>query len=219
MEPIAETSLSDAFGYPIYCVVVADKVVAHVGHLYKPRFARVVDKRSIAAPAERIIVFKLRRVKQKSLFFKVFKHHRVGFFDENSRIGGLLGHISLAVNKLNKGEVVTPADARVVLTERRRAVNDTRTVGHCYIAVAHNEVSLFVLLFADGLYKVKQRLVFFIFKLAALKFAYYLISLFAFFGKSAENLIKQSLCYIIGVSVRRLYLAVGFVGVYAKRNV
>ena len=65
-KPIAETALAYAFGYPVNSVVIADKVVAHVGHFYKPRFARIVDKRGIAAPAIGVIVLKLRRVEKQA---------------------------------------------------------------------------------------------------------------------------------------------------------
>ena len=65
-KPIAETPLAYTFGYPVNGIVIADKVVAHVGHFYKPRFARIVDKRGIAAPAIGVIVLKLRRVEKQS---------------------------------------------------------------------------------------------------------------------------------------------------------
>ena len=98
-------------------------------------------------------------------------------------------------------------------------MNDACTVCHGNIGVAGDIMTLFVLLFANRLYTIEKRLIFFIFKLAALIFFYYFISRSIFRRKLAQNLIKQSLCYIVGIAVCRLYLAVGFVGVYAERNV
>ena len=47
-------------------------------------------------------------------------------------------------------------------------MNYAGTVGHCNIGVAGNIMTLFILLFANGLYAIEKRLIFFIFKLAAL---------------------------------------------------
>ena len=70
-KPIAETPFAYAFGYPVDGIVIADKIIAHIGHFYKPRFARIVDKRGIAAPAIGIIVLKSRCVEKESLFVQI----------------------------------------------------------------------------------------------------------------------------------------------------
>ena len=80
-------------------------------------------------------------------------------------------------------------------------------------------MTLFILLFANGLYAIEKRLIFFIFKLAALVFLNNFISGLFFCCKLAQHLIKQRLCHIVGVAIRRLYLAIAFFGVYAKRHV
>ena len=80
-------------------------------------------------------------------------------------------------------------------------------------------MTLFILLFTNRLYKIEKRLIFFIFKLAALVFFNNLISGLIFGRKLAQHLIKQRLCHIVGIAVCRFYLAVGFFGVYAKRHV
>ena len=46
-------------------------------------------------------------------------------------------------------------------------MNYARTVG-----IANNVMTLFILFFANGLYAIEKRLIFFIFKLAALVFLY-----------------------------------------------
>ena len=57
-KPVTKSSLTDGFGYPVYCVVVPYKILTHVRHLDEPGIARVVDKRCTASPAMRIAVFK-----------------------------------------------------------------------------------------------------------------------------------------------------------------
>ena len=98
-------------------------------------------------------------------------------------------------------------------------MNYACTVGHCNIGVAGNIMTLFILLFANGLYAIEKRLIFFIFKLAALVFLNNFISGLIFGRKLAQHLIKQCLCHIVGIAVCRFYLAVGFFGVYAKRHI
>ena len=53
-KPVSEASLTDAFGDPVYCVIISDKVVSYGGHLDEPGIARIVDKRSVTTPAVRI---------------------------------------------------------------------------------------------------------------------------------------------------------------------
>ena len=70
-KPVAEAALADAFGNPVYGIVVADKVILNIGHFYKPGLTGVVDKGSVTAPAVGIIVLKFRRVKQKPLSVQI----------------------------------------------------------------------------------------------------------------------------------------------------
>ena len=55
-------------------------------------------------------------------------------------------------------------------------MNYTCTVGHGNVAVTGNKVTLFILLFANRLYKVEQRLIFFIFEVCTDIFLYYFVS-------------------------------------------
>ena len=216
LQPVAETALAYAFGNPVNGVVIAYKVFLYIGHLYKPRFARIVNKRRIAAPAEGIFVLEFRRVKEQTLTVKVFKHHRIGILYEYSCIRCFICKVALAVNKLNKGKVILSAYPCVILTESGRGMNDTGTVGHGDIAVTGYIMALFILLFAYRLNTFKQRLIFPVFKLRALKAFKYLVWGRILTAELSENLIKQSLCHIVGITVRRLYLAVYFIGVNAK---
>ena len=218
-EPVAETSLAYAFGYPVYSIVIADKVVLNSRHLNEPGFTRIVDKRSIAAPAMGIFMLKLRSVEQKPLFVKVAQNKRICVLNKFSGIRRFLCHIALAVNQLNKRQVIAASYAGVVLTERRGAVNNTGTVSHSNIAVAHNKECPFILLLANRLCAVEQRLVFLIFKLFSGKSSGYLISGSVIVSKTAENLIEQSLSHIVGITVRSLNAAIDFIRIDAESNV
>ena len=98
-------------------------------------------------------------------------------------------------------------------------MNNTRTVGHCNISVTGDIVTFFVLLFANRLYKIKKRLIFFIFEFFALVFLKNFVSGGVFLCKTSQYLVKQSFRHIIGISVRSFYLAVGFIRIYAERYV
>ena len=93
------------------------------------------------------------------------------------------------------------------------------TVAHCNIAVAGNIVSLLVLLCYILACAFKQRLVFLMLQLASGEGLKDLICRLVVLCKSAQNAVQQSLCKIICVAVRGLYLCIGLVGVHAERHV
>ena len=127
-KPVAETSLTDALGNPIDCIVVSYKIVLNRRHLDKPGLSCIVDERSIAAPAERVVVLELRRTEEESSLLKILKNRNIRILDKETCKRSFLCHITLAVNELNKRKIIVSADSRVVLTECRSNVNDTCTV-------------------------------------------------------------------------------------------
>ena len=71
LQPVAETALADGFRNPVDRLIVAHQIVPHRRHLDKPGLSRIIDQRRITAPAEGIIMLKLRRVEQFSFFIQI----------------------------------------------------------------------------------------------------------------------------------------------------
>ena len=71
-EEVAHSARSYAGRNPVDRRVVAQKVVLYRSHFYKPGGTRVVQKRSIASPAERITVREHHGFEQQSAFFEIF---------------------------------------------------------------------------------------------------------------------------------------------------
>ena len=166
-----------------------------------------------------VIVLKLGSGEKLALLLKVGKDNGVSLLYEYAGIGGLSGKLTLSVNELNEGKRVSSSNARVVLTERGRDMNDTRTVGHGNVVVCGNEVCLLVLLPCSLCGAGPERLVLSALKVDTLHLFEYLVCGRILGLKRAENAVKKLLRHIVGVAVRRLYLAIGIRGVYAKRGV
>ena len=105
-KPVAEASLTDGFGNPVYCIVICDKSVLDLCHLDEPGVTGVVDERCVTSPAMRIIMLKLWRGEELSTLLKVCEDEWVCLLNEDTRVLCLLGHLALAVNELNEGETV-----------------------------------------------------------------------------------------------------------------
>ena len=127
-EPVAETALADAFGNPVNCVIILDKVILDSCHLDEPGFSCVVDEGGVAAPAEGIIVLKLGCREKLAVLVKVNKDSGVCILDESAAVGRVIRHVTFAVDELNEGEVILSADLCVIFTECGCDVNDARTV-------------------------------------------------------------------------------------------
>ena len=166
-------------------------------------------------------MLKFRRGKEFALLVEILKHEGIGVLDEFARIGGLGGHVALAVDELNEGQVVVAAYPCVVLAECGGDMDYSGTVGHGNVIVGGNEVSLFILLCGAFAGAGKERLVFFIFKILALEALKHFIGLDAvlLIAERAEHGIHKSLGYIISIAARRLDLAIGLVGVDAEGDV
>ena len=78
-------------------------------------------------------------------FLKVFEDYGVCLLYENSSIGSVLGELTLAVHELNEGKAVLLTYLGVVLTEGGSNVNYTCTVGHGYVVITDDIVSLSLL--------------------------------------------------------------------------
>ena len=124
--------------------------------------------------------------------------------------------MSLLVRR-NEGKVVLLTNLRVVLTECGSDVYDTGTVGHGYVVVAYDVMSLSLLSFNFLCGEVEEGHVLASFELCTIHLCEDLVSLLAFFlSKGREHLIEECLSHIVGVAVSGSNLAVSVLGVNAK---
>ena len=216
VEPITKSALAYAFGNPVDCVVVADKIIFHRSHLYKPGISCIVYKRSITSPAVWIIMFKLRCIKQQTHLFKVSQHKFVSILNKHTCIWCFFSKLTLAVNELNKWQVIFSAHIGIVFTKCWSNVYYTCTVRHCYIAVAGDVMTFFVLLFTDWLNKVKQRLIFLVFKVNSLVVFDNFICRSILACQLAKHVVEQSICHVIYISVLSFNLAVVVIRIYTQ---
>ena len=72
LDPIAETSFTDALRNPVDRVIIRDQVVPYYCHLDEPGLARIVDQRRVTSPAVRIAVLELRCIKEKASRIQIF---------------------------------------------------------------------------------------------------------------------------------------------------
>ena len=123
---------------PVDGSVVFKKLFAHFCHLYEPARTRVIQKRSVAAPAERIGVLVHHILEQQSFFLQkhhygavaVLAEHAVEFF-----VRALYESAAL-VHHLQERKIVLPAHVRVVLAECGGDMHHARAVGKRHIVVA-----------------------------------------------------------------------------------
>ena len=209
IQEVAHAAFLDVVRHPVDGAVVAHQLVVHGGHLDEPALAGVVDERRIAAPAERIIVLKLRRFNQQAAFLQVGQHELVRILDEHARPLGLVGQAALRIHQLHERQVVFAAHTRVVLAERRGDVNDAGAVAHGDIAVADDVVELCAL----ALHFV-ERLILDVFQCAAL----HRLHDNGLFFLAAEDGLHQRARHIVGVALEG-QLHIVLVRVDAQRDV
>ena len=209
LQPVAEASFSDALRNPVDGVVVADQILFYCSHADEPGLTCVVDQRSIASPAVRVAVLEQRCIKQKILVLECLQNRHICFLAEGARPRSFLGHFTFFVYELYERKIVSVADFGVVLTKCRGDMNNTGTIGQCYVGIADYIVCFFV---SDSLLSVReQRLVLFELEIFALIMLQNL-------GAFSKNGIYQSGCHIIGISFA-CYFYVILIRVDAECNV
>ena len=164
-------------------------------------------------------MLKFRRIKKLALFVQVNKYKGIGFLYKYSCVWSFFCHISLSVYKLYKRKVVIAANTVIILTKCRSDMNDTGTVAHSNIAVTYYKMRFFLLFCSCLFCAFPERFILFIFQIFTLVSFQNLVCFFIIFCQLAENLVHKSLSQIIGITVCCFYLTVGFIRVYAKRQV
>ncbi len=158
-QPVAETAGADRGRNPVDRIVVRDQLVTDLRHLDEPGLTRIVDQRSVAAPAVRIFMLELRSVKQLALMVQVTDDNRICLLDKHSAVGRIRSHVSGSVYELDEGKVIVAADASVILTKRRSDMNDAGTVRHGDIIVAGHKVAGLMLFCRSLSCCLEQRLI------------------------------------------------------------
>ncbi|MOA34319.1 hypothetical protein D3C78_1556860 [compost metagenome] len=115
---------------PVYTVIISNQLILNSSRLNKPAFHRIVDKRRFAAPAEWIaVLITFLRVEESPLA----KHfHNVdiqlSILDEATCEVGHLSRITTGqINNIQHADAIVSCYAIIVLTMRRRDMDDTRT--------------------------------------------------------------------------------------------
>ena len=144
LQPVAETSFSDALRDPVNGIVIPDQIVLYSGHLNKPGLPCIVDKGRITSPAVRIAVFKLRRREKQPSLIQIFEYFRVCLFAERSGPGSFLCHLSFFIYQLEYRKIIFLSYFIIVFTESRSDVYHAGTVCKRYISIADYIISLFI---------------------------------------------------------------------------
>ena len=175
LQPVAEAALANGLRNPVHRIVVAYQILPHCRLLDVPGLSGIVDQRRITAPAMGILVLEPGGVKEKACLLKILKHHGICLLHKYPGIAGLLCHLALAIDKLNKGKVILPSHLGVILTEGRRNVNNTGTICHGDIIGAGYKICPLALFCYRFPGKIKQRHIFLILQIRALKLFHNLV--------------------------------------------
>ena len=153
LQEVAHAAFLDILRHPVDGTVVGDQLIAHGGHLDEPGFARVVQKRRVAAPAEGVIMRELHRLDEVSALLELGEDIRIAILDEAAFPLRALGKAALRVHQLHERQVVGMTHAAVVFAERGRDMDDAHAVGQRDIAVGNDIIRLLIRM------RVPQRLV------------------------------------------------------------
>ena len=174
LEPVAETALADGFRDPVDCLVVGHEFVLDCRHLDEPGRERIIEQRRIAAPAMRIAVREFRCLEELALLLEIVKDHGIGLLDEDTRPSRLCRQLALAVDEIDKGDIIVAADAVIVFTKGRSHVDDARAVFRRDVIITRDDERLlagFCLFCHSCVGKRIKRLVFLVLEILALAFA------------------------------------------------
>ena len=164
-------------------------------------------------------MLELRCVEQLALCIQILKYQRICVFYKFSGIRGLCGQVTLAVYELYERKLIVTSDTAVVFTEGGSDMNDTGTIGHGYITVAGYEMCIFLLLLSGISGTLVQRLILLVLQILTYIGLQYFVSILSFFCQTAQYLVCQCLCNIIGITVGGLHLQVGLLRVHAQCHV
>ena len=207
-DEVAHTSRRDCRRHPVDRQIAFHKFVANRRHLNEPAFACVINKRSVATPAERVTVFVKHILEQQSHFVQFHDNGTIGVFHEKTfEVVNVVGESAAVVHEFHKRQVVTSADLRVVFAECGRDVYDAGAVRKSDVIGVRDKPA-----FRRVFDVIEKRFIFRIFVILALfhadKFVFVLL----------EKGRDKSLCHN-EVFVADLDFGVVFFRVHTKRDV
>ncbi len=186
-QPVSETLFSHEIREPVYSIVIGDQLILQLGHFDIPARLRIVDQRSSASPAMRIIVLHFllrvdlvfRRQPLDDLHVELrIQHKAAGPWS--------LGIVALLVHRIRYRQAVFLSGIVVVFTESRRGMNDTGAVFNGDIVVAGHIERLLI-----HLDERHELFIFDIFQILTLHFGNH------FIGIGSQDLICKGLRHIV----------------------
>ena len=212
-KPVAESLVADIGRPPVDCIVVRYELVLELAHADVPAAVSIVNERSLASPAVRIVMSYSFFVIYL-LFTEVFHDlYRETVFHDEVSLPRTLCELSFKVYRLEEYDVVLLACDIVVFTECRRRVNEACTVCVYYEVAADDFEFVSFRNIGFGEY----RLVFLIFEILTFFCSDY------FVVSCSEHSVCSSFSYAEDASfvrtVQHLRPYVCELGVYHDRNV
>ena len=140
---VAHAAFLDVIGMPVHRAVVFDKLVSNFGHADEPARAGVVKQGGVTAPAVRVVMGVHLLFKQQAAGREILHDQRIGILHKLASPGGPLHKFAFDIYRLQEGQAVDAADARVVFAEGRGVMHDARAVSQGDIVVGDNIPALF----------------------------------------------------------------------------
>ena len=141
LEEIAHPAFLDIVRDPVDAPVEPDQLILDRRHFNEPALAGIIDQRRVAAPAERIAVFKRKRCEQRPLLFQIFQDLRIRILHKHPVERRSAAHAAPGINQLQERKIVRLADAVVVFTERQRDVHDSGSGIQRYVIIRDDSVT------------------------------------------------------------------------------
>ena len=143
LEPLAKLAVADVLRDPLDLLVQLHHAVADIRHLHKPRGQGHVDQRLAGAPRVRVGVHDGLVADHPALRAQVADDVAVGVEDQLAFVlGHERGELAVRIHGDDKVDAVLLAGEHIVLTERRRLVDDAGAVlgGHVIRVEDHKRV-------------------------------------------------------------------------------
>ena len=219
LQPVAETTFTDAFRDPVDGIVVTDQIIFYRCHLDKPGFSCIIDQWCITTPAVWIFMLEFRSFEEFSFFVQIHQNFRIGIFYKDICIRSFFGQMTFSIYKLYERQIIVASDTAVIFTESRCDMNDTGTIAHGYVSITGNKMCFLFLFCCCFACACIQRFVFFVFQIFSCIFLKNFVSRFLFVSQFAKHFVQQGFCHVIGVSVSCLYFTVSLIRVHTQCHV
>src|SRR5450756_1124325 len=139
LQPVTKSPVLDMVGVPGDLLIVLNHLVLELRRADEPRVLGVVEKRCIASPAERVVVFDPLRLEQLPVSFELTP-------DIGTASLGILTspryyfrrEFAGKVYKLDKRKSFFQSNVEVVFAKRRRQMNDACAVVRRYVVCGDN---------------------------------------------------------------------------------